>query len=60
VRKAWAVKFLKKTHASYDKQADKLWKHIEFKLRDLMWLNIKDFKMLKTLVNRFVPKYKGP
>jgi hypothetical protein len=24
-----------------------------------MWLNIKDFKMLKTLANRFIPKYAG-
>jgi hypothetical protein len=25
-----------------------------------MWLNIKDFKMLKTLANKFIPKYAGP
>jgi hypothetical protein len=25
-----------------------------------MWLNIKDFKMLRTLANRFIPKYAGP
>ncbi len=25
-----------------------------------MWLNIKDFKMFKTLANRFVPKYTDP
>jgi hypothetical protein len=24
---------------------------------DLMWLNVKDFKMPKTLANRFIPKY---
>jgi hypothetical protein len=27
---------------------------------DLMWLNIKDLKMLETLVNNFVPKYASP
>jgi hypothetical protein len=27
---------------------------------DLVWLNIKDFKKLKTLANRFVPKYVSP
>jgi hypothetical protein len=26
---------------------------------DLMWWNIKDFKMLGTLTNMFVPKYVG-
>jgi hypothetical protein len=25
-----------------------------------MWLNIKDFKMPKTLANKFVPKYANP
>jgi hypothetical protein len=25
-----------------------------------MWLNIKDFKMLETLANRFIPKYVSP
>ncbi len=60
VRKAWAIKFLEKAHASYDKQASKLQRHIEFKVGDLMWLNIKNFKMPETLVNRFVPKYTGP
>jgi hypothetical protein len=39
--------------------ANKLQKHIEFKVGDLMRLNIKDFKMPETLANTFVPKYVG-
>lgn len=35
-------------------------RHIEFEVGDLVWLNIKNFKMLKTLANRFIPKYMGP
>jgi hypothetical protein len=35
-------------------------RHIEFEVGDLMWWNIKDFKMLKTLMNRFFPKDVGP
>jgi hypothetical protein len=45
---------------SYEKQANKLWRHINFKVGDLMWLNMKDFKMPKTLANRFIPKYVRP
>jgi len=33
---------------------------IKFEVGDLVWLNIKDFKKLKLLVNRFIPKYGGP
>ncbi len=51
---------LRKAHASNDKQANKLQRRIEFEMGDLMWLNIKDFKMPETLVNGFVPKYIGP
>lgn len=29
---------------------------IELEVGDSMWLNIKDFKMFKTLANKFVPK----
>ncbi len=58
-RKAWAIKLLQKAWVSYEKQTNKLQRHIEFKVGDLMWLNIKDFKMLETLANRFVPKYVG-
>jgi hypothetical protein len=43
--------------ASYEKQANKSWRHIKFKMGDLMWLNIKDFKMPETLANRLVPEY---
>ncbi len=34
-------------------------RHIEFEVGDLVWLNIKKFKMLKTMANRFIPKYMG-
>ncbi len=44
---------------NYEKQANKLWKHIEFEVGDLVLLNIKDFKMLKTFAKKFVPKYMG-
>jgi hypothetical protein len=37
-----------------------LWRHNEFKVGDLVWLKTKDFKMPKTLANRFIPKYVGP
>jgi hypothetical protein len=37
-----------------------MWRHIEFEVGDLMWLNIKNFKIPKTLPNKFVPKYVGP
>jgi len=40
--------------------ANKLRKHIEFEVEDLVQLNIKDFKMPKILANRFIPKYVGP
>ncbi len=46
-----------KEHEDRKSWANKLKRHIEFKVGDLMWLNIMDFKMLETLVNRFVPKY---
>jgi hypothetical protein len=59
-RKAQATKLLEKTQASYEKQANKSQRHIEFEVGDLMWLNIKDFKMFETLANRFIPKYMGP
>jgi hypothetical protein len=58
-RKSWAIKFLKKVQVSYEKQANKSQRHIKFKMGDLMWLNIKDFKMPKTLANRFVLEYTG-
>jgi hypothetical protein len=45
-RKTRAIKLLEKVHVSYVKQANKLQMHIKFKVRDLMWLNIKDFKVL--------------
>jgi hypothetical protein len=44
---------------NYEKQANKSRRHIEFKVGDLAWLNIKDFKMPETLANRFIPKYAG-
>jgi hypothetical protein len=50
---------LKKANVSYEKQANKPWKHIEFEVGDLVLLNIKDFKMLETFVNKFVSKYMG-
>jgi hypothetical protein len=46
-------------HVSYVKQATKWERHIKFEVGDLMWLNIKDFKMTKILGNRFIPKYAG-
>ncbi len=45
---------------SFEKQSNKLQIHIEFEVGDLLLINIKDFKMFKTLTNRFIPKYVGP
>jgi len=59
-KKAHAIKLLEEVHVSYVKQANKLQRHIKFKVGDLMWLNIKDFKMTEILGNRLVPKYVGP
>ncbi len=59
-KKSRAIKLLEKAQASYEKQTIKLRRHIEFEVGDLMWWNIKDFKMLKTLMNRFFPKDVGP
>jgi hypothetical protein len=59
-RKSQTIKLLEKAQTSYEKQANKSQRHIKFKVGDLMWLTIKDFKMLKTLVNKFIPKYAGP
>jgi hypothetical protein len=58
-RKAHATKLLKKAQVSYEKQANKSQRHIEFEVGGLVWLNIKDFK-IKNLANRFVPKYMSP
>jgi hypothetical protein len=58
-KKAQAIKLLEKAEMNYEKQANKSRRHIKFEVGDLTWLNIKDFKMLETLVNRFVPKYAG-
>jgi hypothetical protein len=58
-KKSWAIKFLKKMRASYEKQANKSQRCIKLKMGDLMWLNIKDFKMLEALANRFIPEYAG-
>jgi hypothetical protein len=37
------IKLLEKTHASYEKQANKIQMHIEFDISGLAWLNIYDF-----------------
>ncbi len=58
-RKTQAIKLLEKAQANYEKQANKLRRHIEFEVADLVWLNI-DFKMSETLVNWFIPKYVDP
>ncbi len=42
-RKSRAIKLLEKAQASYEKQANKLQKHIYFKVGDIVWLNIQDF-----------------
>jgi hypothetical protein len=34
------IKLLEKTHASYEKQANKIQMHIEFEISGLAWLNI--------------------
>jgi hypothetical protein len=47
-------KLLEKGQVSYEKQANKSQRHIEFEVGDLVWLNINDFKMPETLANRFV------
>jgi hypothetical protein len=59
-KKSWAIKLLKNMQVTYEKQPNKSQKHIESEMGDLVCLNIKDFKMPKTLVNKFVPKYVGP
>jgi hypothetical protein len=59
-KKSWAIKLLKNTQVNYEKQPKKSQKHIECEVGDLVWLNIKDFKMPKTLVNKFVLIYVGP
>jgi hypothetical protein len=45
------IKLLEKTHASYEKQANKIQMHIEFEISGLTWLNIQDFKMLEVLAS---------
>jgi hypothetical protein len=35
-RKSWAIKLLEKVKASYDKQTNKLWEHIEIEVGDLV------------------------
>jgi hypothetical protein len=42
-KKSWAIKLLQNTQMSYEKQPNKLQKHIECKVGDLVCLNIKDF-----------------
>ncbi len=59
-KKTWAIKLLEKVQTSYEKQTNKSQRHIEFKVGDLMWWNIKDFKMLEIFANRFIPKGRGP
>ncbi len=58
-RKTRAIKLLEKVHVSYVKHTNKSQRHIKFNVGDLMWLNIKDFKMMENLGNRFIPK-QGP
>jgi len=58
-RKTRAIKLLEKAQVNYEKQANKLRRHIEFEVGDLVWLNI-DFKMFETLVHWFIPKYVDP
>jgi hypothetical protein len=58
--KLHAIKLLEKVYVSYKKKANKSRRHIKFKVGDLVWLNIKDFRMFETLVNRFIPKYASP
>ncbi len=51
---------MEKAQASYERQTNQIQKHIEFKISDLVWLNIWDFKMPKTLASQFILKYIGP
>ncbi len=54
-KKARTIKLLEKAQASYEKQANKLRKHIKFEVGDLVQLNKRDFKMPETLVSRSIP-----
>jgi hypothetical protein len=52
-----SLKTFGKAWASYEKQANKIGKHIEFKIDDFLWFNIQDFKMPKALASWFLLKY---
>lgn len=55
-----AKKLLEETQARYEKQVNKSKKEIQFEIGDLVMLNIRNFKMPKTLAAHFVPKYASP
>jgi hypothetical protein len=38
----------------------KTWRHVKFKFRQHMWLNIRDFKMPHGLTPHFITKYARP
>ncbi len=59
-KKALAIRLFKKAQASSKNQTNKSQKHIKFEVGDLLWLNIKDFNILETLANMFIPKYANP
>lgn len=46
--------FLEKTQASYKKQANKIQRHIEFRISDFIWLNIQDFKMFEAFTSQLL------
>ncbi len=56
-KKALASRLFEQAQASSKKQTNKSQKHIKFEVGDLLWLKIKDFNMLETLANKFIPKY---
>jgi hypothetical protein len=44
----------------YEKHVNKTQRHVEFKTRQHMWLNIRDFKMPNGLSPHFITKYVRP
>jgi len=56
----WAKKLLEHAQKWYEKHANKMWRHVEFEIRQHMWLNIHDFNMFNLFAPCFIAKYAGP
>jgi hypothetical protein len=50
---------LEQTQKLYERHTNKTWKHVEFEVKQHVWLNIQDLKMFDGLAPCFIAKHVG-